>query len=277
MASSRVVRVRRGDDTVAAHELEEGITQIQAELKVTPDFPEDVVTAAKQAAAEPRLPQRDRTDMAFVTIDPPGAMDLDQALFIERDGDGFVVHYAIADLAAFITPGDPVDQEAHERGDTLYGADSKVPLHPTELSEDAASLLPDQVRPAFVWSIKVDETGEGNDVIVERALVKSRERLDYEGVQRQIDAGTASESLMLLREGRQAPDRARGRPRRRLVAAARAGGRHRGQPLATHVPLAAARRAVERPDLVADRVRGRLAHGLRPGGAAADASAGRPP
>ena len=200
MASSRVVRVRRGDDTVAAHELEEGITQIQSELKVTPHFPEDVVAAAKKAAAEPRLPDRDRTDLAFVTIDPPGAMDLDQALFIERDGDGFVVHYAIADLAAFITPGDPVDQEAHERGETLYGADSKVPLHPTELSEDAASLLPDQVRPAFVWSIKVDETGEGNDVIVERALVRSRERLDYEGVQQQIDAGTASESLMLLRE-----------------------------------------------------------------------------
>ena len=200
MASSRVVRVRKGDDTVAARELAEGITQIQSELKVTPDFPEDVVAAAKKAAAEPRLPGRDRTDLPFVTIDPPGAMDLDQALFIERDGDGFVVHYAIADLAAFITPGDPVDREAHERGETLYGADSKVPLHPTELSEDAASLLPDQVRPAFVWSIKVDETGEGNDVIVERALVKSRERLDYEGVQQQIDTGTASESLLLLRE-----------------------------------------------------------------------------
>src|SRR5690242_7080528 len=200
MASSRVVRVRKGDDTVAARELAEGITQIQSELKVTPDFPEDVVAAAKKAAAEPRLPGRDRTELPFVTIDPPGAMDLDQALFIERDGDGFVVHYAIADLAAFITPGDPVDREAHERGETLYGADSKVPLHPTELTEDAASLLPDQVRPAFVWSIKVDETGEGNDVIVERALVKSRERLDYEGVQQQIDTGTASESLLLLRE-----------------------------------------------------------------------------
>jgi exoribonuclease R len=200
MASSRVVRVRRGDNSVAAQELIHGITQIQAELKVTPEFPEPVEAAARKAAADPRLPGRDRTDMAFVTIDPPGAMDLDQALFIERDGDGFVVHYAIADLAAFISPGDPVDQEAHQRGETLYGADSKVPLHPTELSEGAASLLPDEVRPAFVWSIKVDETGEGNDVVVERALVKSRARLDYEEVQKQIDGGTAEESLMLLRE-----------------------------------------------------------------------------
>ena len=57
-------------------------------------------------------------------------MDLDQALHIERAGDGYRVHYAIADVAAFVTPGDPVDEEAHRRGQTLYGADSKIPLHP---------------------------------------------------------------------------------------------------------------------------------------------------
>ncbi|HET7194530.1 MAG TPA: RNB domain-containing ribonuclease, partial [Nocardioides sp.] len=200
MSTERVVRVRKADDGVAATTLRDGVAAIQAELEVTPDFPPEVEEAATTAAANPRLPELDRTDLPFVTIDPASSMDLDQALHIERDGDGYVVHYAIADLAAFITPGDPVDREAHERGETLYGADSKVPLHPTELSEGAASLLPDQVRPAFVWSIKVDETGEGNDVIVERALVRSRERLDYEEVQQQIDAGTASESLMLLRE-----------------------------------------------------------------------------
>ena len=68
-------------------------------------------------------------------------MDLDQALHIERSGDGYVVHYAIADVAAFVSPGDPVDVEAHRRGETLYGADRKVPLHPQVLSEDAGSLL----------------------------------------------------------------------------------------------------------------------------------------
>ena len=96
-------------------------------------------------------------------------MDLDQAMHIVRDGDGYVVYYAIADLAAFISPGDPVDEEAHRRGQTLYGADSKVPLHPPLISEGAASLLPDQVCPALLWTIKVDETGEGTDVTVERA------------------------------------------------------------------------------------------------------------
>ncbi len=101
------------------------------------------------------------------------------------------MHYAIADLAAFIEPGDPVDVAANQRGETLYGADSKVPLHPTVLSEDAASLLPDQLRPALLWTIHLDETGEGTDVHVERARVRSTAKLDYAGVQQAIDDGTA--------------------------------------------------------------------------------------
>src|SRR3954452_5367162 len=132
------------------------------------------------------MPDLDRTDIPFVTIDPATSMDLDQALHIERDGDGYVVHYAIADVAAFVTPGDPVDEEAHRRGETLYGADSKVPLHPKVLSEDAASLLPGQVRPALLWTIHVDADGEGTDVDVVRARVRSTAKLDYEGVQQQL-------------------------------------------------------------------------------------------
>jgi hypothetical protein len=166
---SRVVRVRSAGDGVAAESLRQGIAQIQAELKVTADFPASVEEAAAKAATSPRLPDLDRTDIPFVTIDPADAMDLDQALHIERDGDGFVVHYAIADLAAFITAGDSVDVEANRRGETLYGADSKIPLHPKAISEGAGSLLPDQVRPALLWTIAVDATGEGTSVKVERA------------------------------------------------------------------------------------------------------------
>ncbi|MFL6003238.1 MAG: RNB domain-containing ribonuclease, partial [Nocardioides sp.] len=200
MSTERVVRVRRADDGVAATTLRDGVAAIQAELEVTPEFPPEVEEAATAAAANPRLPDLDRTDLPFVTIDPTSSMDLDQALHIERDGDGYVVHYAIADLAAFITPGDPIDLEANRRGETLYGADSKVPLHPKGISEDAGSLLPDQVRPALLWTIKVDDAGEGTDVTVERARVRSTARLDYPAAQKSIDDGTAAESLALLKE-----------------------------------------------------------------------------
>ncbi|HYH34413.1 MAG TPA: RNB domain-containing ribonuclease [Nocardioides sp.] len=200
MVSGRVVRVRSAADGAAASALREGITRIQEELQVTPRFPAEVEEAAREAAGRPRLPELDRTDLELVTIDPASARDLDQALHLERSGDGYVVHYAIADVAAFVAPGDPVDLEARRRGETLYGADSKVPLHPPVLSEDAASLLPGQVRPALLWTIRVDGTGEGTEVTVERALVRSRAQLDYETAQRAIDDGSAAESLLLLRE-----------------------------------------------------------------------------
>ena len=177
-----------------------GIAAIQKDLGVTPEFPDDVERAARQAAGDPRLPDLDRTDIPFVTIDPATSMDLDQALHIERDGNGYVVHYAIADVAAFVSPGDPVDEEANRRGETLYAADSKIPLHPKALSEGAASLLPDANRPALLWTIKVDAEGEGTDVEVVRALVRSRAKLDYEGVQKQVDDGTADELFTLLGE-----------------------------------------------------------------------------
>jgi exoribonuclease R len=199
MSSSRVVRVRCGDE-VAARSLRDGIATIQRDLKVTPDFSPEVEDAARAAAAEPRLPDLDRTDIPFVTVDPPSSMDLDQALHLAREGSGYVVHYAIADVAAFVQPGDPVDVASHERGETLYGADSKVPLHPTVLSDGAASLLPDQVRPALLWTIHLDDAGEGTDVHVERARVRSTAKLDYEGVQQAVDDGTAGETLQLLKE-----------------------------------------------------------------------------
>ncbi len=200
MVASRVVHVTSTDDGVAAQELREGIARIQEDLGVSVDFPSEVEEEAEKAVADPRLPDLDRTDLPLVTIDPPTSQDLDQAMHLVRDGEGYVVYYAIADLAAFITPGDPIDLEANKRGETLYGADSRVPLHPTTISEGAASLLPDQVCPALLWTIKVDKTGEGTDVHVERARVRSTAKLDYAGVQRAIDDGSADESLMLLKE-----------------------------------------------------------------------------
>jgi exoribonuclease R len=191
-----VVHVHEADGS----ELRKRVEAIQAEMGLTPAFPPEVEAAAEEAARSPLLPELDRTDLPFVTLDPASALDLDQALHLERRGDGYLVHYAIADVAAFVRPGDPVDVEANRRGETLYGADSKIPLHPTVLSEGAASLLPGQVRPALLWTIAVDGSGEGADARVERALVRSRAKLDYDSVQRQVDAGNADDVFTLLRE-----------------------------------------------------------------------------
>ncbi|WP_183100766.1 RNB domain-containing ribonuclease [Nocardioides pelophilus] len=195
MPSNLVVRVRESSEA-----LRDALKQVEVELELPGEFPAEVQQAAEQAAAAPVLPDLDRTDLEFVTIDPEGSMDLDQALHLERTDAGFLVHYAIADVAAFVSPGDPVDVEAHARGETLYGAGSRIPLHPPALSEAAASLLPDQVRPALLWSITLDAAGTPTDVSVERALVRSRERWSYAAAQAALDEGTAGDVLQLLRE-----------------------------------------------------------------------------
>jgi exoribonuclease R len=181
-------------------EIEAALADLRRQLEVTVGFPDEVVADARRAIASPKLPAADETAIPFVTIDPPESMDLDQALHIERRGSGYRVRYAIADVAAFVAPGGPLDEEAHRRGETLYAPDGNAPLYPPEICEGAASLLPDELRPALVWTMDVDETGEGTTVHLRRARVRSRAKLDYGGVQRALDDGSAGEVLRLLRE-----------------------------------------------------------------------------
>jgi exoribonuclease R len=173
--------------------------RVRAELELPTGFPDPVLAEAERtAAAGPRGDRADATDVPLVTIDPPGAVDLDQALAVSRRGTGFVVHYAIADVGAFLNPGGALDAEARRRGQTLYVPDGKVPLHPPVLSEGAASLLPDQVRPAALWTLTCDGDGELSSAEVRRALVRSRARLDYESVSAALAAGAAHPSLEAL-------------------------------------------------------------------------------
>src|SRR5690606_7153657 len=133
------------------------------------------------------LPDLDHTDIPFVTIDPLGATDLDQAVFLERAGDGYRVWYAIADVAAFIELGGVLDAEARRRGQTVYAPDGRIPLHPVSISEDAGSLLPGLDRSAYVWTFELDADARLTKTGLARARVRSRAQHDYEGVQWLID------------------------------------------------------------------------------------------
>ncbi|HSK26293.1 MAG TPA: RNB domain-containing ribonuclease [Jiangellales bacterium] len=182
-------------DGIADH-----LRELRDELELPAGFPVDVLEEAGEAARAPRLPGEDLTDLAFVTLDPPESLDLDQALHIERRGSGYRLHYAIADVAAFVAPAGALDEEVHRRGLTLYGPDARTPLHPTVLSEGAASLLPGQDRPALVWRFDLDSDGEAGSVDLRRAVVRSRAKLDYPSVQADLDAGRDGVAGELLRE-----------------------------------------------------------------------------
>ena len=189
-----------------------GFDAIRTELGVPLAFGPAALADA-QAAARRHVATADATGLPFVTIDPAGAMDLDQAVVIQRLGPGYRVYYAIADVPGFLSAGSALDAEVRERVLTLYSPDRKVPLHPTVLSEDAASLLPGRLRPALVWQMDLDSDAGLRTVAIRRAVVRSRAKLTYEDVQERIDGGVADENLMLLREVGvllQAQERARG-------------------------------------------------------------------
>src|SRR5919112_1408793 len=116
MATTRRLHARQPLTSI----VERGIADIKREQSLPLAFPDEVEVLAERVARTPRMPELDRTDIEFVTIDPAGSMDLDQALHVEPNGDGYRVHYAIADVGAFVTPGDAIDLEAHKRGETLY-------------------------------------------------------------------------------------------------------------------------------------------------------------
>jgi len=198
----------------AVHDLESRFAAVRAEFGLSLDYPADALAEAEQvAAAPPGLPERDETALPFFTVDPPGSMDLDQAMHLERDGDGHRIRYAIADVPTFVRLGGALDRVTRERGQTVYCPDVRVPLHPEVLSEAAASLLPDVVRPAFVWDLRLDGAGLLTSSSVSRAMVRSVERLDYAQVQAAVDAGADDERFVLLREigtHRIAQERARG-------------------------------------------------------------------
>ena len=187
-------------------ELSEGFDRIRAAFDVPLDHSPAALAEAEAAAARgPTLPPQaagdwiDARHLEFVAIDPPGARDLDQIFTAERRGSGYRIHYAIADVGAWVTPGGAIDTEALERGVTLYAPDRKASLHPDAINEAAGSLLPGVDRPALLWTIDLDDRGDVESATACRAMVHNREALTYRAAQHEIDT-EPRESLRLLSE-----------------------------------------------------------------------------
>ena len=193
-----------------AARIEAAFDRARAELEIRLGFPGEVMREAEAAAEREPASEPGRTDLSavpFVTIDPPGSRDLDQALHFERtEGGGMRLRYAIADVGAFVDRGGVVEAEAWLRGLTFYAPDEKEPLYPAVLSQDAASLLAGQDRPSIVFTLELDARAEPTAVRVERARVRSRAQLTYAEALEHVEGGGArfrdeewSESLLLLR------------------------------------------------------------------------------
>jgi len=181
--------------SAAQTELASALAALRESLDGPVGFPAEVLVEAERSTAT--APVLDLREIPFATLDPEGSRDLDQAFHLERAGSGFTVRYAIADVPGFVIPGGAVDAEARRRGQTLYAADGRIPLHPAVLSEDRASLLPDVDRPALVWTFALDSAGVVTDFRLERALIRSRAQLDYTTTQQTLDRGEEGPATLL--------------------------------------------------------------------------------
>ena len=172
---------------LAEQALESGFAAIAAQFNLPQDFPSPVLNEAEEAIkqfydhpwGDSAGNRRDATDLPLVTLDPPTSTDLDQAFFLEREGDALLLHYALADVAAFVSAGGLIEREAWNRGVTIYGLASKIPLYPTAISQHAASLLPDGPRPAILVVVSIDSGGGLTLRKVERVICASRAKLAY--------------------------------------------------------------------------------------------------
>ena len=170
--------------------LKDGLEAIWTQFQLPTAFPPAVSAEAEVVARRTPDQHIDRTALPFVTLDPAASRDLDQAFAIEAAGSDLLLHYAIADVGWFVPDGGAMDGEAWVRGTSQYLPDGKVSLYPTDLSEGAASLLPDGERPAIVFTVRLDTAGEARLEGAERALVRSRAKLAYEtATENELPAG----------------------------------------------------------------------------------------
>ena len=167
------------------YDLPNNFQQIRDELNIPQRFPPDTLAEA-EAAAHREFQSEQSSNLylnlqtvPFITIDPPGSLDLDQALFMQRQGDGYLVRYAIADVGFFAQHGGAIEREAWNRGQTLYSPDLKTPLYPPVLSEGGASLLAGELRPAVVFTFTLNPRAEVESLDVARAIVRSQAQLAY--------------------------------------------------------------------------------------------------
>ncbi|MBI2960089.1 MAG: ribonuclease R, partial [Betaproteobacteria bacterium] len=156
------------------------------------------LAALKQADAYPEQPRIgdervDLRDLPLVTIDGESAKDFDDAVYCERDGRGFRLIVAIADVSHYVRHGDALDADARERATSVYFPRRVIPMLPERLSNGLCSINPGLDRLCVACEMKIAATGKIRDYRYYPAVIRSRARLTYTEVAAAL-ADAASEA-----------------------------------------------------------------------------------
>lgn len=168
--------IARGDEVaVAARTHGIPVEWPDAVLKESAPFSDQVPEAAKAN-------RHDLREVALITIDGADARDFDDAVYCEPTKTGWKLIVAIADVAAYVTPGSALDAEAAERGNSVYFPRAVVPMLPEVLSNGLCSLNPKVDRLCMVCEMQIDSNGELKGSNFFNGIMNSAARLTYEEV-----------------------------------------------------------------------------------------------
>jgi ribonuclease R len=133
----------------------------------------------KKVTAKECEGRQDLRALPFVTIDGETARDFDDAVYAERQGKGFKLYVAIADVSHYVKQGDELDREARLRGNSVYFPRRVIPMLPEALSNEMCSLNPHVDRLALVCEMQISAQGEVKRYDFFEAVFHSQQRLTY--------------------------------------------------------------------------------------------------
>lgn len=160
------------------------------------EFPGDVIEEAKTVSDKFEIEKNrlDLRDKPIFTIDGATAKDLDDAVSVEKIVGGYRLGVHIADVSHYVRARSKLDEEAFERGTSVYYADMVVPMLPKELSNGICSLNPNEDRLTFSAFMDIDENGKIKDFKIHKSVIRSRVKGVYTEVNKIFD-GTADEKI----------------------------------------------------------------------------------
>jgi ribonuclease R len=153
-----------------------------ASIGTSRSFPRTVEEEAEAVAAREPGERQDLRHLPTVTIDGADAKDFDDAISVERAGDGYRLQVHIADVTHYVDPDGPLDEQAAYRGNSVYLPGTVAPMLPQRLSNDICSLKPGADRAAVTVEMEVSPDGGARSARVFRSLIVSDARLTYDGV-----------------------------------------------------------------------------------------------
>ena len=167
------------------------VQSILRKFGIRQGFPPKIIKEAKTVAKENQPNDRkDLTDLLTFTIDGESAKDFDDAVSLESMGEGYRLGVHIADVSHFVTENSHLDEEAFERGTSVYYADGVIPMLPEILSNEACSLKPNEVRLTLSVIIDFDRQGNALATQIHKSFIKSRRRFTYTEVAKLLEQGS---------------------------------------------------------------------------------------